>query len=176
MEVFGAMKGRRSIRKYESRDIPNELVAKVIEAATWAPSSKNRQPWEFIVIRDPETKRRIAELAPYGKFLAEAPVAVAIITDPAKLPWFYEVDGASAAQNFALAANALGLATCWVGTMDREAAKALLAVPHEKNLLTVLPLGYLAEKPEPKPRKPVAEVTYAERYKRPWVPDSPRRA
>lgn len=169
MDVLEAIRGRRSVRRYDSRYVSDELIAKVIEAAIWAPSSKNSQPWEFIVIRDAEIKRRLAELAPYGKFLAEAPVAVAVVTDPAKSPRFHEVDGACAVQNFALAAHALGLATCWVGTMDREAAKELLGVPREKNLLTVLPLGYPAENPPPKPRRPVKEVTYAERYGRPWA-------
>lgn len=164
MDVLEAIFTRRSVRRYERRYVSDELVRKVLEAAIYAPSSKNAQPWEFIVIRNKETKERLAELAPYGKFLREAPVVIAVVTDPAKSPRFHEVDGACAVQNLALAAHALGLATCWIGTMDREAAKPLLGVPPERNLLTVLPLGYPAERP-PRPwRRPLSEIAYSEKY------------
>ncbi len=164
MDVFEAIKERRSIRKYKKEPISDDLVLKVIEAAIWAPSSKNRQPWEFIIIRNEDTKRKLAELAPFGRFIAEAPVVIAVVTDPRKSPAFHMVDGACAVQNLLLAAHALGLGTCWIGTMDRERAKEILGIPKDLHLLTVIPLGYPDERPKAPHRKPLESVVHYERY------------
>jgi len=165
MQVEEAIYSRRSIRRYSPRDVPDELVLKLIDAARQAPSSKNSQPWEFIIVRDQEVKEKLAQLAPYGRFIAQAPVVVAVVTDPEKSR-FHMVDGALAVHNLTLAAWALGLGTCWVGTMDREKAKEILEIPEGKHLLTVLPIGYPAEQPQPRPRKPIEEITYLEKYGR----------
>ncbi|RLG60240.1 nitroreductase family protein, partial [Candidatus Geothermarchaeota archaeon] len=115
MNVLDAIRGRRSIRRYFGRDIPHEALIKVLDAARWAPSAKNSQPWEFIVIKDNEIKKKISELAPFGSFIKKAPVAIAVVTDPSLSPNFHQVDGACAVQNLMLAAHSLGLGTCWIG-------------------------------------------------------------
>jgi nitroreductase len=144
MEIMEAITKRRSIRRFKSREVEQWKLYSALDAARWAPSSKNSQPWEFIIIKDRNTLEKIAAESTYGKHIAQAPLAVAFVTDPSKSNW-HEVDGALATQNFTLAAWALGLGTCWTGTINREKVKEILDIPAEKNLLTILPLGYPAE-------------------------------
>jgi nitroreductase len=144
MEIMEAIAKRRSIRRFKSREVEQWKLDSALDAARWAPSSKNSQPWEFIIIKDRNTLEKIAAESTYGKHIAQAPLAVAFVTDPSKSKQ-HEVDGALATQNFTLAAWALGLGTCWTGTMNREKLKGILDIPAQKNLLTVLPLGYPAE-------------------------------
>jgi len=144
MEVMEAITKRRSIRHFTSQQVEEWKLNLALDAARWAPSSKNCQPWEFIIIRDRDALERIAEESIYGKHIAQAPLAMAFVTDPSKSNW-HEVDGALATQNFSLAAWSLGLGTCWTGAMNREKVKEILDIPSEKYLLTVLPVGYPAE-------------------------------
>jgi nitroreductase len=144
MKVIEAITKRRSIRHFASREVEERKLNSALEAARWAPSSKNSQPWEFIIIKDRSALKVIAEESTYGKHIAHAPLAVAFVTDPSKSKR-HEVDGALATQNFSLAAWSLGLGTCWTGAMNREKVKEVLGIPAEKNLLTVLPVGYPSE-------------------------------
>jgi len=82
MDVFECIVSRRSIRSFKDEPVPDEALERILEAARWAPSAVNRQPWHFIVIKNRETLRRIASLARYGSFISQAPVAVAVVTDP----------------------------------------------------------------------------------------------
>jgi len=163
MSVIKVIRERRSIRRFLEKDVPKDLVLKVLDAARWAPSSKNSQPWEFIIIRDEKTKRELAKLARYGWFLADAPVVIAVITDPQK-SYAHLIDGTCAVQNLILAAWELGLGTCWIGTMNREKAKEILEIPEALHLLTVIPLGYPEKVPGPPPRKSIGNIVYYEKY------------
>jgi len=165
MSVDKVIRERRSIRKFLKKDVPKDLVLKILDAARWAPSSKNSQPWEFIIIRKEEIKKKLAKLARYGWFIAEAPVVIAVVTDPQK-SYAHLIDGACAVQNLMLAAWELGLGTCWIGTMDREKAKEVLGIPENLHLLTVVPLGYPEETPMPPSRKPLEKIVYYENYGR----------
>ena len=163
MSIIKVIRERRSVREFLEKDVPDELIMDVLEAARWAPSSKNSQPWEFIIIRDQETKKKLAKLAKFGWFIADAPVVIAVVTDPRK-SYAHIIDGSCAVQNLMLAAWELGLGTCWIGTMDRDKAKELLNIPKELHLLTVIPLGYPKRIPNPPSRKPLKELTYHEKY------------
>jgi len=163
MSIIKVIRERRSVREFLEKDVPDELIMKVLDAARWAPSSKNTQPWEFIIIRNQETKKKLAKLAKFGWFTADAPVVIAIVTDPRK-SYAHIIDGSCAVQNLMLAAWELGLGTCWIGTMDRDKAKELLNIPKELYLLTVIPLGYPKRIPNPPSRKPLKELTYHEKY------------
>jgi len=162
MEIMEAITKRRSIRRFKSREVEQWKLDMALDAARWAPSSKNSQPWEFIIIKDRNTLEKIAAESTYGKHIAQAPLAVAFVTDPSKSNW-HEVDGALATQNFTLAAWALGLGTCWTGTMNRDKVKKILDIPAEKNLLTVLPLGYPAEEGQAH-RDELSSFIHLERY------------
>ena len=104
MEALEAIKGRRSIRKYRSKAIPDEVLNQVLEAGRWAPSASNFQPWKFVVMRDDKVKKELARTATYGSFLTDAPVAIAVVIDPWSSNHPVE-DGAAATQNMLLAAR-----------------------------------------------------------------------
>jgi nitroreductase len=166
MDIFEAIHGRRSIREFiKDKPVDEEKLRKILEACLSAPSASNREPWEFVVIRDKKILEEIAKQAANAQFLAEVPLAVAIITDPKTSPNYHMVDGAILTQNFALAAYALGLGTCWVGSsLNRDEVKQLLHIPKEKNLLTILPLGYPEGKPITPVRKSLKELVHYEKY------------
>ncbi len=165
MDVFEAIKTRRSIRKYRKEPIPEELLLKVLEAGRWAPSAKNSQPWNFIVLKDEKVRRDVAEAFPPGRFLAEAACGIAVVTDPKASNHAVE-DGAAATQNMLLAAHALGLGACWLGVYGgvyEEKVKEILGVPKEKLLISVISLGFPAETPT-KTRKSLDEILFTNKY------------
>ena len=167
MDIFEALRSRRSIRKYEQgRDVEPEKIRICLEAARWAPSASNRQPWHFIVVRSKETREELASIHPYGKFMAESPVVVAVLGDPQKHAKYFRCDPAIATQNFLLAAHAQGLGTCWMGVIDasfENEMKKLLGVPENLKLVCTVSVGYPAEKPE-KTRAPLEELVSYEQF------------
>jgi nitroreductase len=169
LEVFEAIKTRRSVRKYTKKPISEDLVLKILDAGRWAPSADNKQPWSFIVLRDMEVKRRVAEATTYGKFLDNAPLGVAVIIDPQVSSRSGGVeDGANATQNMLLAAHALGLGSCWIGSYNsvyEERVKELLNIPMEKRLLSIISIGYSDECPT-KTRKELKEIVFTDNYGR----------
>jgi nitroreductase len=166
MDVFEAIHGRRSVRKFiKDKPVEEKKLQEILEACRASPSAHNNQPWDLIIIKDKEVLKKIGEQAANASFLTKAPLAVAIVTDPSASPNWHMVDGALLAENFALAAHALGLGTCWVGaSLNRDRAKELLHIPEEKNLLTILPLGYPKSKPRSTKRKPLKEFVHYEKY------------
>ena len=147
MEVLEAIRDRRSIRRYRRKDVPDERLMQVLEAGRWAPSAHNSQPRKFIVVRNEKIRRELASIATYGSFLADAPVAIAVVIDPSLSNHPVE-DGAAATQNMLLAAHALGLGSCWIGSYGsgyEDAAKRILGIPDDKRLLSLISLGYAAD-------------------------------
>lgn len=130
-----------------------------------APSSSNSQPWHFVVIRNKETLAKISELTPTGKHIAQAPLAIAILMDGAKMP---EVDGARAIQNMVLAAWEIGIGACWVTNFYEDAVKDLLGAPQRMKLVSVVPFGYPTEPKtaRKKLRKPLTEIVHYEKLGR----------
>jgi nitroreductase len=166
VDVLEAIKTRRSIRKFKKAPVPEELVEKVLEAGRWAPSSKNRQPWKFIVLRSNEVRKRLSEFLPYGWFLADAPLGIAVIVDPKESSRPVE-DGAIASENMLLAAHGLGLGACWIGSYGiplEDKAREVLGVPEGQRLLSVIALGYPDEKPAPTSRKSLNEIVFKDKY------------
>src|SRR5512136_1699028 len=109
MDLFEAIRTRRSIRKYDSsRDVEPQKIQTCLEAARWAPSASNKQPWHFIVIQKKETREKLAKLDPYGKFMTESPVVIIVLGDPQKHEKYFKYDPAIATQNLILAAHAQG--------------------------------------------------------------------
>ncbi len=165
MDVLEAIKERRSIRKYEPKAVPEEKLTQILEAGRWAPSADNSQPWKFIVVRDEKIKNELARVAVWGSFLAQAPVAIAVVIDPRASNHPVE-DGAAATQNMLLAAHALGLGTCWIGSYDsgyEERTKEVLGIARDKRLLALISLGYAAESPR-RGRLELSELVCYERY------------
>lgn len=154
---------RREIRDYANKDIPNDVLQKILEAGRLAPSSKNSQPWHFVVIRNRETLSKIAKLTPTGAHIAAAPLAIAVLMDAAKLP---EIDGTRAIQNMVLAAWDLGVGSCWITNFYDDAVKDILSAPQRMKLVTVMPFGYPTEykTKRKKTRKPLSEIVHNERF------------
>lgn len=144
MDVFECVSTLSSIRSFIDKDVPDEIIRKVLEAGRLAPSAHNDQPWEFILIKD---KHKIGELQQYclsGSFISQAAFAIVILTD-ASSKW-QEIDTTRAAQNMALTAWSNDLGTCWIGRLDRQGLMSYLNIPNEWHILTVLPFGYFDKK------------------------------
>lgn len=162
MHVLQAIKERRSIRQYQNRPVGEATLQQILEAARLAPSARNRQEWRFVVVKDAEQIRRIAEAAEQP-FIGTAPVVIAgVALNPERVMRCgvptYAVDLAIAMTNITLAATAFGLGTCWIGAFDQEAVKRILRIPTDCKVVELMPLGYPAECPEARPRKPLSEI------------------
>lgn len=165
MEVLEAIKGRRSIRKYTKDSVPEDLVVKILDAGRWAPSAGNSQPWSFIVLKDEEVRKRVANATTYGKFLADAPLGIAVVVNPQASTHPVE-DGAIATQNMLIAAHALGLGACWIGSygsIHEKRVKEILNIPKSNRLLSIISIGFPAESPT-KTRKELREIMFTDRY------------
>jgi nitroreductase len=162
MQVMEAIRRRRSIRRYKVRELPVDDLELLLEAARLAPSGANRQPWEMVVVTDP---KRIRELAPICKnqtFLENCNLFLAGVDDPQQ-KWA-RVDLAIALDHLSLAAEELGLGSCWIGAFDQERLANLLGVPKGKVVTVCMALGYPDETPEARPRRPMEELFHYNRY------------
>lgn len=163
MDVAKAIRDRRSVRAYEKKDIPQEVLLKVIEAARLAPSANNRQPWKFVVVRDPGKRAALAKAAKEQQFVAEAPVVIAAVALEHErvmtcgVPT-YAVDLAIAVDHMTLAAVEQGLGSCWIGAFYQEDVKKLLGIPAEYKVVALLTLGYPRDQARFKNRKPLEEI------------------
>lgn len=156
MDALQAILTRRSIRKYRKDPVPQDLVRGVIEAAMFAPSAGNEQPWHFIVIDDRRLLDEIPSFHPHSLMLREANVAVLICgdLDLERHAGYWTQDCAAATQNLLLAAHAKGLGGVWLGVYPREervrGLRDLLQIPEKVVPFSLIPLGYPAEeKPRP---------------------------
>jgi nitroreductase len=162
MQLMDAIKTRRAVRHYTDKPVPPELIEELLEAARWAPSSVNCQPWEFIIVTDPETKKRMSRAFIIGPFLKEAPLAIVVAVDRLKstLP---AQDGAIAAYAIWLAAHDLGLGACWINPTIPFGIKKILGIPFNKKLVSILAIGYPAEAPV-HTRKKLQDFVYFEKH------------
>lgn len=166
MDVFDAIQNRRSVRKYRKDPVEDEKIIKCLEAARWAPSASNRQPWHFIVVKNENTRKKLADLHAYGRFMKESPVVIIVLCDPKNHPKYYMYDPCIATQNLLLAAYAQGLGTCWMGMVNvdfEEDMKELLDIPKSMRILCCVSMGYPAETPT-STRKKLAEIVSYETY------------
>ncbi|MGQ9589659.1 MAG: nitroreductase family protein [Planctomycetota bacterium] len=157
---------RRSIRAYEDRPVPDDLVRDLLEAAMAAPSAVAKDPWRFVVVRNRDTLRAIAAGLPNGKMLADAAVGIAVCGDLSaahdrQLSYLLQ-DTSAAIENLLLAASALGLGACWLGVHPREDRIALvrksLGLPADAVPVSVVAVGWPAEKKEPRTRYDESKV------------------
>jgi nitroreductase len=161
VDALEAMRKRRSIRQYTGAPIPRADLEKIVDAGRLAASGHNEQPWDFIVITRRETIDRLKVAADW---MDKAAAIIAVVMDPTSRFWVE--DGAAAVENMLIASTALGYGACWIGgdTMPlEEEFKALLNVPKEKRLITLIPVGVPAESPA-KEKKPLEAVLHWERY------------
>jgi nitroreductase len=163
LDIFEAIRLRRSVRAFTEENVSEEDVMKLIDAARHAPSAGNIQPWEFIIIRKPDIKRKLAEAALNQNFIEEAPVVVVVCADEKRsgqgygsrgINLFCIQDTAAAIENLLLGVTALKLGACWVGAFYEDAVKRVLNLPLGIRPVAIIPIGY----PSEKPRLPVKRV------------------
>ncbi|MDA8433130.1 MAG: nitroreductase [Nitrospiraceae bacterium] len=162
MDILDIIISRRSIRRFEKREISDELLERVLEAGRWAPSGLNNQPWRFAVIRDSELREKISALTHYGKIVRAADVLVAVFMDSASS--YHAVKDAqgigACLQNMLLEAHSLGLGAVWLGEIIKsdEQIRHLLGLGSDLELMAVVALGYSAESPGPTKRKALKDL------------------
>jgi nitroreductase len=173
MELFEAIAGRRSIRKYRETPVEPEKLYQVLDAARLAPSWKNMQCWRFLVLSDPARRRALAEAFPEENpgqnAVATAPCIIVVCADPAESGVengidYYVADAAIAFEHLCLAAWGLGLGTCWMGWFDEARVKAALGIPERIRVVGLTPLGYPDQEPKPRPRKALSEIAFLENW------------
>lgn len=151
---------RRSVRKYEKKEIPEEMFTDLFEAAMAAPSAVAKDPWHFILVRDRKTLDKIVEILPNGQMLRQAPAAVIVCGDINKANLkevsYMLQDLSAAVENILLAATALGLGSCWLGMHPRpdrmDPICNLFSLPENIIPMCGVALGWPAEQPEPRTR------------------------
>ncbi len=163
MDVLEAIRTRRSIRSYLPRPVEEDKLAQILEAARLAPSANNRQDWKFIVVRESARRKKLVEPCNNQAFIADAPVVIVACTTDAKrtMRSGYQcaaVDVTIAVDHLTLVATALGLGTCWIGAFEAKKVAAALDLPPDVVPVHILPLGYPAETPAPRPRKTTADL------------------
>ena len=123
METFDALAGRASVRDYISKPVPQDMLEKLVDAGRRAPTARAVEPWEFVVVTEGATLRKLAETTDHGRFIAAAPACVVVLSQSTK---YYLEDGSAATQNILLAACARGLGACWVAG-DKKRSKISIA-------------------------------------------------
>lgn len=168
MDILNVIKNRRSIRRFQGKKIPEEIINKLIEALIWAPSAGNLQKRKFYFVFNQEIKEKLAGAALDQRFIAQAPLVVIGCTDD-EIEWKYGergkklytiCDTAMAIQNMMLLAYDLGLGSCPVGAFDEDKVSEILNIPENLHPILIVPIGYPAEKPSAPPR--VSKVEAAE--------------
>ena len=151
MNTIEVMKTRRSIRKYQKKEIPNDILMDILDCGRLAPSGHNAQPWRFVVVTDQELKEKLTQITRYGRFIKDAYAVIAVFCEK-NAPCLFE-DASAATENIILAAWHYGIGSCWIGSYRREHSKEtekLLNCPDTYELVTMLTIGYPGETPERK--------------------------
>ena len=163
MDAIECIKTRRSVRQYRTDAIARDVIEDIVDCGRLAATGMNVQPWEFVVVTDQDTRRQLADITEYGKFIATAPVCIGVFCERVK--YFIE-DGSAATQNMLLAATAHGLASCWVAGDKKpycDKIEALLGVPETHGLMSLVAVGYPESVPQPTKRS-LAQVIHWERF------------
>ena len=170
MELKEVIEKRESIRDYEDKPIPQDKLLRVLEAARLAPSGSNRQPWKFVVVKDRQTRQKLAQAAGGQTFVGKAPVVIAAVATMPELVMIcgvaeYPVDLAIAVDHLTLAAVDEGLGTCWIGAFSQEKVREILKIPKSCRTVALLPLGFPKQPGRPKVRKSLDEIVCYETFK-----------
>ncbi len=164
MDALEALRRRHSTRQFDPAPLGRAEIEHIVDAGRLAATARNVQPWSFVAVTDAAARGRIAAMAEYGKFIADAPVCVAVLCEDTT---YYLEDGSAAVQNMLVAAEALGIASCWVaGDKKPYAAELvrLLGAPPSLRLVALVALGRARGTASRAPKKPLAEVLHWERF------------
>ncbi len=169
MDVRHAIQGRRSVRDYESREVEEDKLMKVLDAGRLSPSAGNRQERRFVVVSDAGKRKAISEAANNQSFVARAPVVIAACSVETEYimkcgQFAYPIDTAIAVDHMTLQAVEEGLGTCWIGAFDEKKVKEILNIPDSVRVVQLLTLGYPSAKPRPTSRKNLDEIVMREKW------------
>jgi len=166
MNVFDAVSTLLAVRSYETKAIPAATVRRIVDAAHLTGSSMNRQPWRFVVVDDPALLGKLGEVAPSGRYIATAALAIVVVIEETR---FAVSDASRAIQSMMLTAWAEGIGSNWVGFHGLDAVKPLLAIPDELDVLAIIPFGYPTKSlgKGKKQRKPFDEVVHYGQFGQP---------
>jgi nitroreductase len=168
MDASTLFRQRFSCRRYRQDPVPRATIEAMLEAAIWAPSGGNLQPWRFAVVLSPGLRRALASAAYGQSFVAAAPAVIVVCAVPEESARHYGPRGrelyclqdtAAATENLLLAATELGLGACWVGAFDERAVARELALPDGWRPVAVVPVGFPAEQASSRSRRPLLDVT-----------------
>jgi nitroreductase len=170
MDVFTAIHQRSSVRAYKDTNIEEDKLKRILEAARLSPSSSNRQEWKFIVVKNKETRTKLAEAALGQSFIGEAPVVIVACATESKLIMFcgqpaHTVDVSIACAFMLLQAYELDLGTCWIGAFKEDEVKKILKIPEHVRVVAMTPLGYSNQPLSQKSRKALDEIVCYEKYR-----------
>ncbi len=157
---------RRSVRRYMNREVPEGMVHQLLRAGLAAPSGGNLQPWHFFVVRGQALKEKLCECFSFS-WPREASCFLIVCAQASRSAQKYGERGASlyciqdtaaAVENILLCAHAMGLGSCWIGSFDEALCSKVLKLGSDLRPVAILPVGFPAEEPEERPRRPLAEV------------------
>lgn len=194
MDVHEAIRLRRSVRSYRPDPVLEDVLGRLLEAMRLAPSGANKQPWQFIVVRDPSLRQQLVPACWNQRFIAEAPVVIVAYgryedavgvynrgddtfvvdgtelrrqVDAGNVDYYascFLSDLSIALTHLMLAARAEGLGTCWIAAFHERNVKSILGIPQHLRVVALMTVGYPTEWPEPKERKPLEEIVRYDRY------------
>lgn len=159
MSIIDVISTRRSVRKYEKKEIPQEVLDQILEAGRQAPSAVNKQPIRFVVATDSELTKNFSS-ALFNRFIKDSPLVIVGCADVKSMltgKWAV-IDATIAIENMVIAAWSLGVGSCWIGAFDEEKVKQLLNVPKQWKVVALVTFGYPAEQPKPKKKKQIEEL------------------
>jgi nitroreductase len=175
--VFEAIKMRRSVRSYSSKQIPEDILNKVLSAMRYAPSACNIQPWKFVIVTRQDTKEKLISACHGQRFIAEPPVVVVACGFPSKAYRRMggsgnsaEIDVTIALDHLTLAAVEEGLGTCWIGAFSEPEVKRILGIPDSVKVVAIIPLGYPKDGAsafhpvDESDRKPLSEIICCDKW------------
>jgi len=173
MDIFHAIMNRKSIRKFDKKPVDDKLVGVMLYMATQAPSAGNVQDWRFIIVKDEKVKEKLWKAALEQDQVKDAPINIVVCSDLKSISLKYGKRGellysiqdtAAAIENILLAAEGLGLGSCWVGAFDEEKVKFILSLPENIRPVAIIPIGYPAEEPKKPMRRQFENLTWVNKW------------
>lgn len=173
METIECINTRRSIRKYKDKPVEWDKIVTVLNAGRMAPSAGNLQNWKFIVVREDDVRKKIAQACLEQSWMETAPVHIVVVAEPEKAKRYYGSRGeflysiqncAAAIENMLLAAHDIGLGTCWIGAFNEDLIRRAVNLPEHVTPQAVITLGYADEKPIRPPKTRLEYVVWLEKW------------
>ncbi|MBF0385653.1 MAG: nitroreductase family protein [Candidatus Omnitrophica bacterium] len=164
MDTFEAIQKRVSIRKYQGKPVPRELIEKIVDSGRRAPTARLVEPWDFIVIQNKETMLKLSKITPNGGFVKDAPCCIAVICQDTK---YYLEDGCGATENILLSCADLGLGSCWIAGDKKDYAREIvemLKCPEGSKLVSLISIGWPAEEKKQFRNRQLKDVIHWEEF------------